>query len=81
MALTIGVLELTAQARQINEFTFQTFQAFGAATLLYLLLACLVYICMRLIERRLRIPGEQADPAPQGHARSRLRWRKSLKEV
>lgn len=77
VALTIGVLELTAQARQINEFTFQTFQAFGAATLLYLLLACLVYACMRLIERRLRIPGQQPDPAP----RSRLRWRKSLKEV
>ncbi|WP_052097286.1 amino acid ABC transporter permease [Achromobacter sp. RTa] len=81
VALTIGVLELTAQARQINEFTFQTFQAFGAATLLYLLLACLVYVCMRLIERRLRIPGLQAEPEPRGPARSRLRWRKSLKEV
>lgn len=81
VALTIGVLELTAQARQINEFTFQTFQAFGAATLLYLLLACLVYAGMRLIERRLRIPGLQPDSMPQRRARNRMRWRKSLKEV
>ncbi|MGE8631514.1 amino acid ABC transporter permease [Achromobacter denitrificans] len=81
VALTIGVLELTAQARQINEFTFQTFQAFGAATLLYLLLACLVYVCMRVIEGRLRIPGQQAEAAPGGRTRSLMRWRKSLKEV
>jgi len=77
VALTIGVLELTAQARQINEFTFQTFQAFGAATLLYLLLACLVYLFMRGVERRLRIPGSEPQPAP----RSRGAMRKSLREV
>lgn len=57
VALTIGLLELTAQARQINEFTFETFQAFGAATLLYLLLALSVYAIMYGLERRLRTPG------------------------
>ncbi|MBR8653660.1 amino acid ABC transporter permease [Achromobacter sp. Marseille-Q0513] len=77
VALTIGVLELTAQARQINEFTFQTFQAFGAATLAYLGLALMVYALMRLIERRLRIPGNEPAPA----VRSRGRAGKSLKEV
>jgi len=59
VALTIGFLELTAQARQINEFTFKTFQAFGAATLLYLLLALFVYAIMHGLERRLRTPGSE----------------------
>jgi glutamate/aspartate transport system permease protein len=57
VALTIGLLELTAQARQINEFTFQTFQAFGSATVLYLLLALCVYAFMHWIENRYRTPG------------------------
>jgi glutamate/aspartate transport system permease protein len=59
VALTIGLLELTAQARQINEFTFKTFQAFGAATILYLLLALSVYAVMHGLERRLRTPGTE----------------------
>jgi glutamate/aspartate transport system permease protein len=66
VALTIGLLELTAQARQINEFTFQTFQAFGSATIVYLLLALAVYAAMRAIETRFRMPG--LEP---GRARSR----------
>lgn len=57
VALTIGLLELTAQARQINEFTFKTFQAFGAATILYLVLALLVYAVMHWLEEHFRTPG------------------------
>jgi glutamate/aspartate transport system permease protein len=66
VALTIGVLELTAQARQINEFTFQTFQAFGSATLVYLLLALSVYAVIHWLEARCRTPGleiTRASPA------------------
>jgi glutamate/aspartate transport system permease protein len=59
VALTIGLLELTAQARQINEFTFKTFQAFGAATLAYLALALCVFIFMHQLEKALRIPGTE----------------------
>jgi glutamate/aspartate transport system permease protein len=57
VALTIGLLELTAQARQISEATFQTFTAFGAATLIYLVLALIAYQGMMLIDRAVRIPG------------------------
>ena len=57
VALTIGLLELTAQARQISEATFQTFTAFGAATLIYLALALIAYQGMTLIDRAVRIPG------------------------
>lgn len=57
VALTIGLLELTAQARQISEATFQTFTAFGVATLIYLVLALIAYQGMMLIDRAVRIPG------------------------
>lgn len=57
VALTIGLMELTAQARQISEATFQTFTAFGAATLVYLALALIAYQGMALIDRAVRIPG------------------------
>lgn len=67
VALTIGLMELTAQARQISEATFQTFAAFGAATLMYLALALGAYQMMRALDRALRIPGvagaEEAEPA------------------
>ncbi|MGH8863513.1 MAG: amino acid ABC transporter permease [Burkholderiales bacterium] len=57
VALTIGLLELTAQARQMNEFTFKTYEAFGAATVLYLITAMVVNRLMAWVERRSRIPG------------------------
>jgi glutamate/aspartate transport system permease protein len=57
VALTIGLLELTGQARQINEFTFKTFEAFGWATVAYLILALLVYAVMHWLEKRLHTPG------------------------
>lgn len=57
VALTIGLLELTAQARQISEATFQTFGAFAAATIIYLLLALVAYQLMIWIDHRFQIPG------------------------
>jgi glutamate/aspartate transport system permease protein len=57
VALTIGVLETTAQARQIEEYTFQGFEAFTAATILYILVTSIVMIFMRLVEGKVRIPG------------------------
>jgi glutamate/aspartate transport system permease protein len=61
IALTIGLLELTAQAHQISDATFQTFAAFGAATIIYLLLALLAYQLMSAIDNRLRIPGNTVE--------------------
>jgi glutamate/aspartate transport system permease protein len=57
VALTIGVLETTAQARQIEEYTFQGFEAFTAATVLYIVVTSTVMLLMKLIEGRVRIPG------------------------
>ena len=57
VALTIGVLETTAQARQIEEYTFQGFEAFTAATLLYIVVTSTVMLLLKLIEGRVRVPG------------------------
>jgi glutamate/aspartate transport system permease protein len=56
-ALTIGVLELTAQSRQISEYTFRTFEAFTAATLIYIVITMTVIFAMRWLEGRVAIPG------------------------
>ena len=57
LALTIGVVELTAMTRQIEEYTFQGFEAFTAATVIYSFVTFLVMFVMRVIEKRSRIPG------------------------
>ena len=60
LALTIGVLELTSQVRQIEEYTFAAFEAFTTATVLYCAVTGLVIVIMRVVERRTRIAGTLA---------------------
>ena len=57
LALTIGVLELTAMTRQIEEYSYQGFEAFTAATVLYIGVTAIVMVAMRVVEGRVRIPG------------------------
>ncbi|MDT8328918.1 MAG: amino acid ABC transporter permease [Roseovarius sp.] len=57
LALTIGLLELTAQSQQIAEYTFQSFEAYTAATVIYVLIALCATILMTVLERYTRIPG------------------------
>jgi glutamate/aspartate transport system permease protein len=57
LALTIGVLELTAQSRQIENYTFQGFEAFTAATVLYLVITLVVVAVMQVVESKTRVPG------------------------
>ncbi|ERF82397.1 amino acid ABC transporter permease [Bradyrhizobium viridifuturi] len=57
VAITIGLIELTGQARSMQEFSFQVFEAFTAATVLYLLLNFVVVTAMRFLERYVAIPG------------------------
>jgi glutamate/aspartate transport system permease protein len=63
LALTIGAMELTAQSRQIENFTFHGFEAFTAATALYVAISLTVIFLMRALEMRLRIPGMLAEGA------------------
>ncbi len=42
LAMTIGVAEITYQARQVESYTFKGFEAFAAATFVYLFLSLLI---------------------------------------
>jgi glutamate/aspartate transport system permease protein len=57
VALTIGLVELTARARAMQEFTFQVFEAFTAATVIYILVTLIVVFGMRRLERKVQVPG------------------------
>ena len=57
VALTIGLVELTAAARSMQEFTFQVFEAFTAATVIYILVNLTVVNLMRWLEKSVAIPG------------------------
>src|SRR3954447_7941631 len=52
ISLTIGMLELTAQSRHIENYTFHGLEAFTVATVVYLLLGLTVTALMRAIDRR-----------------------------
>jgi glutamate/aspartate transport system permease protein len=69
VALTIGLLELTGRARAMQEFSFHVFEAFAAATVIYLLTNLIVVLLMRALEKKVRVPGLiAAGGAPQaGH--------------
>lgn len=57
LALTIGLLELTAQSQQIAEYTFNGFEAYTAATVIYVCIALVATLVMQVAERYTRIPG------------------------
>ena len=57
VALTIGVLELTAQALTISEYTFRTFEIFTLATVVYVVITLAVVVIMQFVETKIRVPG------------------------
>jgi glutamate/aspartate transport system permease protein len=57
IALTIGLMELTAQARAVADFSFQVFEPFLIAIAVYVLINLIVVFVMGWVEQKLRIPG------------------------
>ena len=57
VALTIGLMELTASARAVQEFSFQVFEAFTAATIIYIVLNIFIATMMQLLEKRVAVAG------------------------
>jgi glutamate/aspartate transport system permease protein len=57
VAIAIGLVELTGSARAMQENSFQIFEAFAAATTLYLALNLVIIFAMRGVERLSMIPG------------------------
>ena len=57
VAYSIGLVELFFRTREMGEMTFRYFEAFGAATLVYIIIAMTANRVMALIERRVAVPG------------------------
>jgi len=68
VALTIGLIELTAAARSMQEFTFQVFEAFTAATVIYIVVNLTVVTLMRKFEKSIAVPGFIGPAAVGGGA-------------
>ncbi|HEX2965066.1 MAG TPA: amino acid ABC transporter permease [Syntrophorhabdaceae bacterium] len=56
LAMTIGVVELTYQARQIESYTFRGFEAFTAATLVYVVFSFIITGLVTLYSRKVLTP-------------------------
>ncbi len=57
VAYSIGLVELFFRTREMAEMTFRYFEAFAAATLIYMVIALAANRVMALIERRVAVPG------------------------
>jgi glutamate/aspartate transport system permease protein len=57
IALTIGLAELTFRAREMGEYTFNFFEAFSAATIIYIVIAMTANRVMAVVERKDAVPG------------------------
>jgi polar amino acid transport system permease protein len=51
LTMAIGLAELSYASRQVDTETFKTFQAFGAATVLYILTIALLEVVLLLVQR------------------------------
>ena len=51
--MTIGVMELTYQARQVESYTFKGFEAFTAATVVYVVISLAITFAVNLYNDRI----------------------------
>lgn len=57
VAYSIGLTELFFRTREMGEMTFRYFEAFAAATLIYIVIAMAANRIMAWVERRVAVPG------------------------
>jgi glutamate/aspartate transport system permease protein len=57
IAASVGVLELFARARQLNDYTAHGYESFIAVIACYLIINAAIIALMSLVERRVRLPG------------------------
>ncbi|MBI5816186.1 MAG: amino acid ABC transporter permease [Nitrospinae bacterium] len=60
LAMTIGVAELSYQARQVESETLKGFEAFTAATLIYLALSLMISAAMNVYRKKYLMAGRHA---------------------
>lgn len=66
VALTIGLVELTARAKAMQEYSFHVFEAYAAATVGYVCVNLVVVSIMRLVEQRYAVPGFTVESPRRG---------------
>ncbi len=66
VALTIGLLELTARAKAMQEFSFHVFEAYSAATLGYVVVNLIIVNLMRALEKKVALPGFGLEAVKKG---------------
>ncbi len=57
VAIGISLVELTARTRSMVDFSFQTFEALTAATIIYIFVNICVVFLMRALEKSVAVPG------------------------
>lgn len=57
VAYSIGLVELFFRTREMGEITFRYFEAFAAATLIYIVIAMTANRVMAWVEKRTAVPG------------------------
>lgn len=62
ISLTIGVLELTGQSRQIENYTFHGLEAFAFATVAYLVIGLCITALMRVLNDRYGQIRQEGEP-------------------
>lgn len=67
VALTIGLMELTARTHSMREFSSQVFEAFTAATLIYVAVNIFILKMMHVLEKRVAVPGFISSGDKGGH--------------
>jgi len=56
LAMTIGVAELTYQARQVESYTFKGFEAFSAATIVYIAMSIIITVAVTWYSKTILSP-------------------------
>ena len=59
LAMAIGVVELTAAGREIENYTFRTFEAFAVVTVTYLCISFLIMWAGSVLARRYQFIGRR----------------------
>lgn len=58
LAMTIGVAELMYQTRQVESYTFKGYEAFTAATVVYLLISLVITALVNLYNKKVLVPSK-----------------------
>ncbi|CAM3544636.1 MULTISPECIES: amino acid ABC transporter permease [Yersinia] len=57
IASTIGLVDMAAQAGKLLDYSAHAYESFTAITLAYVLINAVIMLIMRLVEKKLQLPG------------------------